>query len=207
MAALGRRLAGDEARLTWVRGEVSAGAEPEPHDLVVASYVMGEMEGKARSEALQKAWRATRVALVVVEPGTVPGFERIRILRSELVSAGGHVIAPCPHSGDCPMAAFGSPGAGGDWCHFPERVERTSLHRILKAGTLGYEDEKYSYVVATRDPIEPAAARIIRHPERRPGLAKLALCGREGLETATVTRKDRELWRKARKAGWGGEWG
>ncbi len=68
------------------------------------------------------------------------GFETIRKARTTLISMEEHILAPCPHQGPCPMTE-------NDRCHFAERVERTSLHRKMKEGTLGYEDEKYSSVI------------------------------------------------------------
>jgi ribosomal protein RSM22 (predicted rRNA methylase) len=85
---------------------------------------------------------AARVALVVIEPGTPRGAGAIRTIREELLAAGAHMLAPCPAAMPCPLAA-------PDWCHFAARVERSSLHRRIKEGALGYEDEKYSYVCAT----------------------------------------------------------
>ena len=40
--------------------------------------------------------------------------------------------------------------AGPDWCH-AARLPRSDRHRQVKGGTLGWEDEKFSYVVAVRD--------------------------------------------------------
>ena len=51
-----------------------------------------------------------------------------------------------------------------DWCHFAQRLERTSLHRHLKSGELGYEDAKFSYMVAAKEEVARVKARIIRHP-------------------------------------------
>ena len=62
-----------------------------------------------------------------------------------LAAAGAHVIAPCPHAADCPLAA-------ADWCHFAQRIERTKIHRSVKGAELGYEDEKFSYIAVARHP-------------------------------------------------------
>ncbi|HKX33439.1 MAG TPA: small ribosomal subunit Rsm22 family protein, partial [Blastocatellia bacterium] len=99
----------------------------------------------------------------------------------------------------CPMPA-------DDWCHFSRRVERSSLHRRLKGAELGYEDEKFSYVAVTREPLPPAAARVLRHPLRHPGVVKLRLCAADGLTALTVSRKGKEAWRQARKIDWGDAW-
>ena len=97
-------------------------------------------------------------------------------------------------------------GRARDWCHFSERLERSSLHRRLKSGELGYEDEKFSYVVASRLAARKAAARIVRHPAARKGYVELQLCAPDGLRKETVTRSQGEEYKRARKAEWGEEW-
>jgi len=175
-------LSGDIARLEVL----------PPHDLVIAVYALGEF-GEAMAARL---WQAARVALVVIEPGTPRGFALIRKIRGELLEAGARMIAPCPAETACPLA-------DPDWCHFAARVERSSLHRRVKGGELGYEDEKFSYVALARQPVELPAARIIRHPQHRPGLVEIATCTAAGLATERVTKRDRDRFRAARKAAWG----
>lgn len=199
---LGRALAREQETLErahWVRGDLRALPALAAHDLVVGSYVLGEL-GEARASAVVRAaWAATRQVLVLLEPGTVRGFGLIRRLRDELIEAGGRVIAPCPHQVACPLAE-------GDWCHFAQRLERSRLHQRLKEGALGYEDEKYAYVAVVRQAVAPAPARILRHPLRHGGHAELQLCTPAGLQRLTVTRSDKGAWREARKAEWGDEW-
>ena len=93
-----------------------------------------------------------------------------------------------------------------DWCHFMQRVERTSLHRRMKNAALGYEDEKFSYIAVARQEILRAGARIIRRPQQSPGLVQLTLCSGDTIRPERVTRRDPQLFRAARKAEWGDEW-
>jgi ribosomal protein RSM22 (predicted rRNA methylase) len=167
-----------------------------PHDLVVAAYALGETKDPDVAERL---WRAAQVALVVIEPGTPEGFSLVRHVRSGLLQAGARMLAPCPGEGSCPLVA-------PDWCHFGARVERSALHRRLKEAELNYEDEKFSYVALAREAALLAPARIIRRPEQRPGLIVLEVCTSGGVETCRITRRDREPFRTARRAGWGDEW-
>jgi ribosomal protein RSM22 (predicted rRNA methylase) len=167
-----------------------------PHDLVVAAYSLGEIG----EPVAQRLWQSARLALVAIEPGTPRGFAFIRGIRDELLGAGAHMAAPCPAESPCPMA-------DPDWCHFGARVERSSLHRRVKEGELGYEDEKYSYVALARDAAELPSGRVIRRPQQRPGLIVLETCTAEGLRTERVTRRDRDAFRAARKATWGDKWG
>ena len=194
--------AGENALLEdadWVYGDLRSVQSLPAHDLVVGSYALGEIGQNVSREVLKTAWSAARTALVVVEPGTMIGFERIRLLRDDLIGLGGHLIAPCPHQGDCPIPA-------DDWCHFSQRLERSSLHRRLKTGALGYEDEKFSYIAASKHPVRPASARVLRHPLRRSGHARILLCAGDGIRTITVARRDKEKWRRARKTDWGDAW-
>ena len=77
------------------------------------------------------------------------------------------------------------------------------MHRRVKGGELGYEDEKYSYVALTREPVERAAARIVRRPRHQAGLIVIDTCTAAGLTTERVTKRDKERFRKARQASWG----
>lgn len=206
---LGRELAGTAgdpalSAARWRQERIDPGVELPPAGLVTVSYVLGELTGQARTALARAAAGAARQAVVVVEPGTPEGYARVIEARDELIAAGLEVLAPCPHSGRCPI----EPGA--DWCHFAARVSRSALHRRVKGGELPYEDEKYSYVAAVRpapEALGPAAARIVRRPQQRKGQVLLELCtADEGLRRATVTKRDRETYRAARDAAWGDPW-
>lgn len=169
------------------------------HDAVISSYSLNELALEQARTITRHAWEAAQKLLVLIEPGTQNGFGLIQQLRADLLQLGGHPIAPCPHANECPMPE-------NDWCHFAARVERTALHRKLKAGALNYEDEKFSYLVFAKEALPPASARIIRHPHIHSGYVKLQLCNKEGLQEITVTQKQKENFKKARKANWGAAW-
>jgi len=162
------------------------------HDLVLAAYSLGEF-GRSMAERL---WKAARVALVAIEPGTPRGYSLCIEIRDELLAAGAHIVAPCPAAMACPLTP-------PDWCHFAARVERSSLHRRIKDAELGYEDEKFSYVALAREPVALPRARIIRRPHHAPGLIELRTCTPAGLRTEQAGKRDREAYRGARHAGWG----
>ncbi|NEC66595.1 small ribosomal subunit Rsm22 family protein, partial [Streptomyces sp. SID9727] len=202
--ALGRELAagGPDALRTadWRRARIGEDLDLAPADLVTISYVLNELTGPART-ALIDAAAAAGQAVVVVEAGTPGGYARIIEARDRLIAAGLTVAAPCPHSGACPIEP------GTDWCHFSARVSRSSLHRQVKGGSLAYEDEKFSYVVATRFTPLPVAARVVRRPQIRKGQVLLDLCTRdEGLRRDTVTKRHGVLYRAARGTDWGDAW-
>ncbi|WEH42131.1 small ribosomal subunit Rsm22 family protein [Streptomyces sp. AM 2-1-1] len=202
---LGRELAGAGGpaglrTARWQRARIGEALELAPTDLVTVSYVLKELTPAARDGLVDAAAGAAQ-AVVVVEPGTPDGYARVIEARDRLIAAGLTVAAPCPHSAACPIER------GTDWCHFSARVSRSSLHRQVKGGTLSHEDEKFSYVVATRFPVEPVAARVTRRPQIRKGQVLLELCTRdEALRRETVTKRHGALYRGARDTDWGDAW-
>jgi ribosomal protein RSM22 (predicted rRNA methylase) len=204
---LGKRLASGAGRAAvrdaeWRRGFVDPAAPAPEADLVTLSYVLGELPETTRADVVR--WLAAKAGTVaLIEPGTPAGYERIRAARAQLIELGRHVVAPCPHDAACPIVP------GKDWCHFAARLPRSGLHRKLKAGTLGFEDEKFAYVVASRSPAVPERpdARIIRHPKKHKGWVALDLCTPDGLKPGVaVSKKQGTRYRAARDAEWGDGW-
>ena len=232
---IGRRLADRSPHAavreaTWLCGDLTAqlplpqraktGLAGDPDgswDLVVCAYALNEIGARHRAELIRQAWARCAKLLVIVEPGTKMGFANVLAARSQMLSPQHAdpddvplLVAPCPNSLACPMAG------GKDWCHFAARVERTAAHRRLKQATLGHEDEKFSYVAFLRDeprsssrigvPESPPAARIVRHPRLFSGYAQLTLCRAGEIASTTVTRSQKEDWRRLKRLGWGDRW-
>jgi ribosomal protein RSM22 (predicted rRNA methylase) len=192
MVAVGRRLA--PPGVEWVRGDLR-GADMTA-DLSIAGYALGET---SEPDSVVTAMAAAETVLVV-EPGTPRGYATVLAARDALVGAGMRVAAPCPQSGACPLAV-------PDWCHFSVRLLRTPALRHLKGGVLGYEDEKFSFVAATRTSVPAVPGRILRHPRRRGGHVVLRVCGADGTVTdPVVSRRAGAVYRAARKAQWGDAW-
>ncbi len=163
-------------------------------DMVLFSYALGEGKESLYEKILEKAWRATNEVLLVIEPGTPVGYKKIMKIREVLYRLGGHLLAPCPHSKQCPLYET------KDWCHFSARIERSSLHRKIKLGSLNYEDEKFSYVIFHKRNIESNfSKRILRRPIHNSGHVNLTLCTKEGIEKKTVSKKEGELFKKIKK--------
>ncbi|KAL2543789.1 methyltransferase [Forsythia ovata] len=139
------------------------------HDLVIASYVLGEIPSlKDRITLVRQLWDLTGDILVLVEPGTPQGSNIISQMRSHILwmekrrgrklqnaakkasndlmtrKTGAFIVAPCPHDGVCPLQNTGK------YCHFVQRLERTSSQRAYKRSKdnplRGFEDEKFSYI-------------------------------------------------------------
>jgi ribosomal protein RSM22 (predicted rRNA methylase) len=175
-------------------GTALAGAEAA--DLVVASYLIGEMDDAARENLAARMWAKTRDTLLVVEPGTPAGTARIIALRQQLIGLGAHVAAPCPHNGPCPLQP-------PDWCHFTQRLQRSQAHKQIKGAELPFEDEKFSYVALTRAPVTSRPARVLAQPIVSKVEVTAKLCTSEGLEMARVPRRVKADYARARRWRWG----
>ncbi|TMR11174.1 rRNA methyltransferase [Nonomuraea turkmeniaca] len=202
---LGRRLAraSETAAVrgtTWRHAAIRPGLDRPPADLATMSYALGELPEQDRPDVVR--WLADGATMVIIiEPGTPAGYATIATAREVLTSQGMTIVAPCPHEGHCPIQP------GRDWCHFSVRLPRTPLHRQVKAGTLSFEDEKFSYVAATAGPSPRAEARVLRHPQKRKGMVSLRLCTADGgVRDVIVSKRQGELYRRARDVDWGDAW-
>jgi ribosomal protein RSM22 (predicted rRNA methylase) len=184
----------------WTQGDLATGLPAGKWDLVICSYALNELRESTRAEVIRRAWGAAAKLLVIIEPGTKVGFANVLAARSQLLSQGATLAAPCPNALACPMAQ------SGDWCHFAARVERTAEHRRLKDASLGHEDEKFSYVAFARGAVQTPQARIVRHPRIFSGYTKLTLCTEGEIANKTVTRSMKEDWRRLKRLGWGDGW-
>ncbi len=202
LIALGKRLASKShhaliKNTQWVAEDVLRREQFPESDLITVSYAMGEWPQSLWSEITKKLWASAKQALIIVEPGTMPGFNVIRHMRQQLINDGAQMVAPCPHTLQCPMPAE-------DWCHFSVRIERSRMHRHVKGGSLGYEDEKFSYVAVSKSYAELPNARILRHPLKRSGHVSFMLCTKDqGLINKIISRRDGELYKRARHLEWG----
>lgn len=183
---------------TWCIADIAADAvDSPPRDLVSAAYVLNELAPTDRQRALQRLWDLTADTLVIVEPGTPAGWERILAARRQLIEAGAYVLAPCPHAATCPLQA-------PDWCHFAERVARSRVHRLAKEAEVPWEDEKFSYVALSRRPAAIVASRVIARPRKGSGRITLKLCRPDGSAGEELfSRRDGPVFKRAWRSDWG----
>ena len=181
----------DLQKAAWVSGDVTASSLGYQVDLVIASYVLNEVSPEQQPIAVKALWEAANQLLLIVEPGTPAGFEELRRIREQLIALGAHMVAPCPHAESCPIA-------GNDWCHFTCRIPRSRLHRQLKGGEVPYEDEKFAYLVVSKEPAQLCTARVLRHPVIETGRVTLELCDSCGKNKRMLRKKD-AAYKAARK--------
>jgi ribosomal protein RSM22 (predicted rRNA methylase) len=183
--------------LQYTQGEARAVlSHAAPADLVVASYLLGEMGDSERASLADLMWAKTSDTLLIVEPGTPAGYARIIELRRQLIALGAHVAAPCPHDGECPLVA-------PDWCHFTQRLPRSRAHRQLKGAELAFEDEKFTYVALTRAGVARHRARVLAQPDVGKVEVMAKLCTPDGLMMTKVPRRAKADYARARRWRWG----
>jgi ribosomal protein RSM22 (predicted rRNA methylase) len=198
MLALG--LADGSSRIPAIHYDLGDAAEKiadaPSADLVIASYVINELNDAARTKLIAAMWGKTNDTLVIVEPGTPSGYQRILDARAQLIAAGAHVIAPCPHDNACPLAK-------PDWCHFSQRLQRSRVHKQLKSAELPYEDEKFIYVALSRVPVAQRPARVLAQPFTNKIAITAKLCTDDGAIAAVAPRRDKAAYARFRKLNWG----
>ncbi len=173
-------------------------------ELVLASYALNELTPDEIGKLSVRLDESAARAAVLIVPGTPQHFRKLLTARNRLLEKGFRIIAPCTFTGGCHMEDE------TDWCHFYERVQRSSLLRRLKEGELAYEDEKFSYLIVVREGLwpEPEAgagvARIIRHPMIFKGRREVTLCHETGITMIQFTkRRHPTTYRDLRSRGWG----
>ncbi|KAK7007022.1 3-methyl-2-oxobutanoate hydroxymethyltransferase [Favolaschia claudopus] len=119
----------------------------------------------ARKALIKEMWSSGAHVMVIIDHSTKKGFASIceardyflRVGRKELKYPdteswdirGSHVVAPCPHDGQCPLYF---PGDVKLVCGFSQRLQRPSFVRLTKHSGQGHEDMEYSYIVVRRGP-------------------------------------------------------
>ncbi len=172
-------------------GDIRGFNTEKKFDLVVSSYVLSELGETDRKVALKNLMSSSNRYVLVVDTGTPKTYEFMMELKRFVTENGWHVIAPCMHK-ECALK--------NDYCQFFARVERSSLHRLAKDATLSYEDEKYFYLLISKDNKEITGKRIIRRPFIKEGGVSLVLCGETGVENKTFTKKNKEEFKKTKKS-------
>jgi ribosomal protein RSM22 (predicted rRNA methylase) len=182
-----------------MRGNVLASLGDVPNaDLVMASYVLGELAATALHDLLGRLWTATNALLVIVEPGTPSGFKRILQYRDILLANGARILAPCSHDGLCPLSA------SERWCHFNARLPRSRDHQITKGASVPYEDERFTYLIAGKGFADlPRGRRILATPKVTKAAITLRLCAPGTVTDCVIARQQKAAYKAAKRYDWG----
>ena len=151
----------------------AASTAKEGYSLIMAGNVLNELTPlKSRTPEERVALcvdGATRLLkpggrLFLVEPGTRLGSRSLHIARNAALSAGMDILAPCTHSGPCPMFAqkayyAASPHFTG-WCHFicPAKDAPQQLTALAAQARLAKQSLALSCLLAQRPETQVVAA-------------------------------------------------
>jgi ribosomal protein RSM22 (predicted rRNA methylase) len=183
-----------EIRQTQLQNMVDATA-----DLVIASYVLAELPLEQMAQTADRLWAAAKQALVLIEPGTPQGFQRLQVIREHMLKRGAHIVAPCTHAAACPMVR-------DDWCHFKVRLARSRAHMHAKGAVVPFEDEAFSYLVVSRLPVAVLGGRIMAPPGATKAGITFNLCDGQGLHRENIASRDKQTYKRAKKLRWGDRW-
>lgn len=191
----------DEAgleRIEWLAHDIVKERSALPKaDLVTLAYVLDELATPDRNTLIERLWAACENMLLLIEPGTPAGWQRIIDAREQLIGAGAFVVAPCAHQQICGIQ-------GLDWCHFSRRVARSKIHRLTKQADVPWEDEKFIYLAASRFEGQRAENRVLSPVKMSRGKAELKLCCNDGtIVDKIITRRDGDRFKKVRRIDWG----
>ncbi len=162
-----------------------SGERPASSDLLLVSHVLDEVDARGFEELLE-ACRSART-IVWLEPGTRESARALVELRERLRGEL-HVLAPCPHSGACALAA---PERAADWCHHFARAPRSVFQdafwgRFARELGIDLRALPYSFLALAREPAAPPPAdlaRVLGRPRMEKGRARLDVCTSAGVAT------------------------
>lgn len=173
--------------------DITCDETDEKADLVMSSYVFSELNEEGRRLALKKMLDCAKKYVLLVDTGTPRTYENFMKLKNLVYDLGYTISAPC-ESQKC--------GLKNDYCQFYARVERSGLMKMAKNAELSYEDEKYFYLLIekqAKSQENSGERRVIRRPNIKTNFVELKLCTNAGVVSQNVTKKDKELFKKARK--------
>ncbi len=168
-------------------------------DLILAGNLVNELDssGFAAFARQLRALLNTNGLLIVIDPGTRRSFQKLLLLRNELLALDGiSLLAPCLQAGVCPLQECASA-----WCHEKLFWSPPRLVRLIdqRTGFTKHKGVKFSYLVAARAVEGRCAAghgspaeslwRVVSYVIRAKGEERLYLCnGRERIQVRRLTR-------------------
>ena len=166
-------------------------------DLVISAYMINELSDNDLYEVVDFLWNNTKKVLIIVDPGTPDDYVRMMAVRKYLIEKGAKIIAPCLTNKPCKLDK-------NDWCAFTTRVERNKLQKLVKDADVPYEDEKYTYLVFSREDVLDFdfqnRARVIREPQVTQNYIDLKVCKNDGaIVSKKITKSNKEQFKIAKK--------
>lgn len=203
---LGQKLLENYPKATYKQGDLLKIQEQTCYDMVIASYVWGELTSDQQIELFRKVLGLFQDYLLLILPGTPQDFRTLIRLREFVINQTDYpdiqILAPCTHSLSCPLT-----GADQlDWCHFFVRLPRANFHRHLKSAQLAYEDEKFCYLLLSKKTVIKTSGRIIKNPQHRGGHGKLDVCMEGEIRQISYSRAKSPHYKEWKNLAWGDLW-
>ncbi len=169
-------------KITLVKSPLDARLR-EKGDLIIMANALNEVLRRGEGVDLAEdagglAWHlgsmlTDRGQLLVVEPGVRPSAHLLAALRRGLLHEGMSPLAPCPHTGPCPMSGRGYTA----WCHFNFESESAPawLRRLSELARLPKQNVSLSFLHFSKKGRSLAAAegksliRAVSGPLELPG--------------------------------------
>jgi len=98
-----------------------------------------------------KAYAASDAKFLLIEPGVPKSARTLSLFRERFIHEGKEVLAPCPHSVECPMNGFKSyTGSKNKWCNFAFNTEDAParLQKLSEQAKLPKERAVLSFISA-----------------------------------------------------------
>lgn len=187
-----------KGKATFCQGDLDRYTDDKPYDLVILSYVLNELPVSKQKKILQSVLATQSSYILILMPGTPLCFQQLLHLRDVALAENYFLAAPCPHQQACPMANTPS-----DWCHFTVRLPRSRVHRLSKLADLNFEDEKFCYLLLSKNSVTTTTSRIVKKPAHRSGHVILDVCEDGDLKRKIIGRKQKDLYKTAIKLKWG----
>ena len=172
--------------------------------VVLISHVIGELdESQLRAMVAELS---TATAVLWVEPGTQELGRRLMQVREQLLGSF-NVVAPCTHSGSCPLL---TPENERHWCHHfataPQQVYTDgNWVRFGRRTGIDLRSLPLSFIVLDKRPapaLPQGAGRMIGRPRGYKGYAMVFGCDAAGAGDFRLMKKhDREQFKLASRGG------
>lgn len=171
-------------------------------DLIIAANAFNELDWSGRTTRPQAEKLAKHLTGSLTEQGRVLLIETgvrttgriIAEMRAQMIEQGFNPIAPCPHSGECPMPATGQ---NAPWCHFNFSVKGAPAWLQMLSGEARLEKEGVSlnFVYLSRKGAKDwGAVRTISEPFNLHGGKGQYACSDRGFTLVDYGVKHRPLF-------------
>jgi hypothetical protein len=173
--------------------------------LAISSFYLSTLPTiSSRQVHLRQLLASSPEYLILVDRSSPQGWQAISEARSYILSLSTpenplHIIAPCPHEYECPLAG------GRDRCSFSQKLQRPDFTRKTKHTNRGEEDVNYTYLVFGRGPrpVSSGTGAGGGNGEGFTQVGRMGGVGKEVMEKEAVKREGKSELREVE--GGGGE--